>query len=418
MPAFYAETLGLGLATVGSVLVAARIVDILSDPAIGWLSDRSKSRWGRRRPWIVAGAIVSSVALIGLFIPPSAPSEGYLLVAAATLYVGYTMVVVPYIAWGAELSPDYHRRSTITSGRIGAILAGILTAVTLASVASLLGGDERDVLAILAWTAAAASIITVIILVVNVREPKFSIRPSKSIWSDWRGVLTNQPFRRLLAAWAVNGMANSVPASVFPLYLQFGLGVESSIRNVLILLYFACGIAAIPIWLRATRRFGKHRSWCVAMVLACAAFLCVPLIPYGGIGWFVIFSIVVGATLGADLALPPSMQADVLDLDRLHYGSERAGIFFAIWNMASKLSQGLAVGGAFWALDLSGFESAKQSGVQGFFALAVIYGWVPAVLKGLAAIITWRYPLTERRHEEIRQALELRDSNGQNDMQA
>jgi len=406
LPSFYADRLGLGLAVVGTVLLASRLFDVVTDPVVGWLSDRFPTRWGRRKPWIAVGAAIAGLGLVRLFMPPAAPDATHLFVWSAVLYLGWTMVAVPYTAWGAELSDDYDRRATITGGREAAMLAGILVAASLPGIAVLAGGTQSGGLALVAWVAVAAGAVTVTVMLRAVPEPAAPGRPGGPPAAPWRGVFANAPFRRLLGAWMLNGLANGIPAALLPLYLQYALHSGEAARNWLILLYFLCAIAAIPLWLRASRAFGKHRTWCWAMAIACAAFVWVPFIAAGGIAWFAIVCVVTGAALGADLALPPAMQADVLDLDRLRHGTERAGLFFALWSMATKFSLALAVGGAFWALDGIGFSITGSRGESDLFGVAVIYAWVPIAFKICAVALVWTYPLTPRRHAIIRRRLE------------
>jgi glycoside/pentoside/hexuronide:cation symporter, GPH family len=210
----------------------------------------------------------------------------------------------------------------------------------------------------------------------------------------------------------VNGLATGLPAVLFPLYLQQGLAAGQMATGVMIFAYFAAGAAAIPLWLRVSRRFGKHRVWCGAMMMAMAAFVWVPLLRPGDEAAFLVICLVTGAALGADLALPPAMQADVVDLDRLRTGTARAGLYFAIWGMGTKLALGAAAGGAFLTLSLAGFDPKGANGPHALFALAAIYALAPVALKSVAVGLVWNYPLTPGRHAVIRKRLERRGISG------
>jgi len=213
---------------------------------------------------------------------------------------------------------------------------------------------------------------------------------------------------RLLGGWFVNGLANGLPSVLFPLYLQYGLEADPIERGALILAYFIAGVAAIPFWVYLSGRIGKHRTWCFAMGLACAAFVWVPFLQPGDIALFAVICVVTGVALGADLALPPAMQADVIDLDTLRTGEPRAGLFFALWGMATKLALALAVGIAFPALAAFGFVPGEVNDPAAILALAVIYAGVPTVLKVCAVAMIWNHPLTERRQDIIRRRLAQR----------
>jgi Na+/melibiose symporter-like transporter len=411
LPTFYAENLGVGLAATGWVLLLARIFDVVTDPLIGVLSDRFSSPWGRRKPWVLAGAILAGIALLQLFRPPDDVGAGFLLAWVTVLFLGWTMVAVPYTAWGAELSADYHERARISGAREALMVVGVLAAGAVPAAAAYLGRAERDGLAAVAWLAIVTGLPAIALLLWRVPEapprPRPDRMPATRSWPrEIRSILGNGPFVRLLSGWFVNGLANGLPAVLFPLYLQYGLQADAVTRGVLIMLYFLAGVLAIPVWVRLSRRWGKHRVWCLAMMLACAAFIWVPLLPPGAVFAFAVICVMTGVAFGADIALPPAMQADVVDLDSLRTRRQRAGLFFALWSMSTKLALALAVGIAFPLLELFGFQGAGENTPGALLALAVIYALVPTVLKILAIAVIWHHPLTARRQEIIRRRLD------------
>lgn len=411
LPAHYAGALGLGLTATGAVLLAARIFDVVTDPLVGYASDRMSTRWGRRKPLVVIGAVIAAISLIKLLDPPAEVSAAYLIVWVMLLYLGWTLIAVPYTAWGAEISPDYHERSRFAGAREAAMLVGVIAAAAIPSAADSLGVSEGEALAMVAWLAVAIGAPTVALLLWRVPEGAVSTGGSRSLSELYRSlpaIASNGPFMRLLAAWFVNGLANGFPAVLFPLYLKHVLGATGSTVGVFILAYFLCGMLAIPVWLALSRRYGKHRVWCAAMLAACAAFIWVPMVEAGAFGGFFVICIITGMALGADLALPPAMQADVVDYDTLREGHQRAGLFFAFWSMATKLALAVAVGIAFPLLDLFGFDPNAAANTRGLGALVVIYAIVPTVLKLCAVAMIWGHPLTAQRHRAIRRRLDSR----------
>ena len=411
LPTFYAETLGLGLATTGAVLLVARMLDVFTDPLVGIISDRFPTRWGRRKPWILLGGVLAALALVQLFQPPPEVTTAHLLVWSVVLYLGWTLVAVPYTAWGAELSDDYDERSRITGAREAAMIVGIIGASSMPAVVTAIGYDQQQGLATVAWLAIAIGVPSIGFLLRRVREvDRGPARPLASVtmMTASREILRNKPFVRLLSAWFINGLANGLPAVLFLLYLQHGLGAGETAQGALILAYFISGIAAIPLWLRLSSRIGKHRAWCSAMILACLAFVWVPLLGEGDLVAFFVICVLTGMALGADLALPPAMQADVVDLDSLRTGKRRAGVFFALWSMATKLALACAVGLAFPVLDLLGFEAGGVNSPAAILALAILYAGVPTVLKVIAIAVTWNHPLTAKRQAVIQKAMNRR----------
>jgi Na+/melibiose symporter-like transporter len=415
LPTFYAQTLGLGLAATGAALMVARILDVVTDPLIGIASDRVRWRWGRRKPWILVGSLVAAVAMLQLFQPPSTVSAWHLTLWAILLYLGWTLIAVPYSAWGAELSSDYHERSRITGTREAAMIIGVILAGSLPAAAAISGAEEREGLAAVAWLAIIVGGPAIAWMLWRVPEapiPKTKPEPAVRLRGWFSEIIRNRPFVRLLSAWFVNGLANGLPAVLFPLYLEYALEAGPAARGVLILTYFLSGVAAIPLWLYLSRRWGKHRVWCGAMGLACAAFIWVPFLPPGAVELFFCVCVVTGMALGADLALPPAMQADVIDLDSLRTGKSRAGLFFAVWSMATKMALACAVGFAFPVLDLLGFRPGEANEPTVIIALAVIYAGIPTVLKIIAISIAWRHPITLGRQRAIRRVLDRRSTAG------
>jgi len=409
LPALYAE--GLGLAAAGLVLLSARVVDVISDPIIGVVSDRYQTRWGRRKPWIFIGGLLAGFALIRLFQPPPDITSTYLLTWAVFLYLGWTLIAVPFTAWGAELSEDYHERSRITGVREGLTLIGILVAGAVPAVMTGMGRTEAAGLATVSWIAIALGGPAIAVLLVRVPEVAVTGRgrPPLSFSAALHAatvIARNKPFVRLLTAWLINGMANGIPAVLFLLYLEYVLQATESQRTLLILVYFLAGVLSIPIWLALSKRFGKHLAWCWAMIITCAAFIWVPFLAPGQIVAFGLICIVTGMGLGADLALPPALQADVVDFDQLRTGQARAGLFFALWSMSTKLALALAVGLAFPLIDALGFSTDAENSMFALRSLAVIYAWLPVVLKLVAIAFIWTFPITRARQELIRRRLD------------
>ena len=265
LPALYAPE--IGLAATGVLLLVARLFDTITDPFVGLLSDRTRGILGRRKPWIAGGAMVAGLGLFYLLNPPDTPSASYLLANSILLYGGWTMVAVPYLAWGAELSADYNKRTEVVAWREGTGLIGIVTAGILIAAAVHLGFSEREAVGGLAWCAIAVGAVTIPVLLWAVPDPPASVfcnrkKPANTIKAMLAGLIRNRPFHRLLGAWFVNGLANSIPAALFLMYLEHRMAATETLRAGLILLYFLSAIAAIPLWSALSRTHGKHRVWC------------------------------------------------------------------------------------------------------------------------------------------------------------
>jgi len=410
LPSMYGVQLGLGLATTGYVLLLARLFDTVTDPLVGLFCDRWTILGLRRKPWIAAGAVVAGLGLFQILNPGDDATAGYLLAWSLILYAGWTMVAVPYLAWGAELSSDYDERTRITAWREAFGLLGILGAGVLGAVTASLGWSESDSTGAIAWAAIALGIIVIPLLLRVVPEQAGTASPEKRaphppLLDNLRALRRNKPFLRLLFAWFLNGVANGIPAALFFIYLEHGLGANAEIRPFFVLTYFAAAIVSVPLWFRLSTRFMKHRTWCFGMIAACMAFVLVPWIDTGNFILFGLVCVVTGAALGADLALPPALQADVTDYAEYRFGHAQTGLLFALWGMSTKLALAAAVGVALPGLEYAGFDPSAPTDT-GRAALLVIYALVPVVVKVTAILLVWQFPLSAPVQLAIRRRLD------------
>jgi len=402
IPGYYAEELGLGLAVTGLVLFLSRALDVVSDPLIGRLADHKGGRGLKRL--ILYGALIGAPALVLLLSPPESAGPLWLLLCSAALYLGWTLVQIPYLTWGARISPHYHQRTRITSAREGAALVGILLSGSLPAVLALLGLDSAGQLSTLAWLAVLLGLPAFYLLLRRVPQPP-PMRPQRN---DWRGILRNRLFLRLLSAWFINGLSNGIPAVLFTFYCAYVLAVDDQTRNLLLALYFGCAVAGIPLWSLLSRRLSKHRAWSLAMSLTVPAFAVAAFLGPGQTEVFALICIITGLCLGADLVLPPAIQADVADWDRLRFRRNRTAGLFSLWNMAAKLALAAAAGITLPLLGSLGLDAPTPAPLA-LTALAVIYALVPCVLKMTAVGMMYNLPITPDRQRMIAERLKRRD---------
>ncbi len=412
LPTVYAQTLGLGFAAVGTVLLIARLIDAVSDPFIGYFSDATRSRFGRRKLWSVAGGPLVLIGAVWLLFPGEQASLTGLLIGSVLLYVGWTMVILPLNAWGAELSPDYDERSRIAGYREGFTVAGSLLALGLIATAAPDGEDGRSALNLLGWTIVILLPLGLAAAAWRVPDPLPRKTAPLPLRERFGIILGNRPFLRLIFAYLVNGVANGLPATLFVLFVSAGLGEPDAV-GPLLFLYFLCGLLAVPLWLWLSYRYGKHRTWCGAMIWASVVFAFTPLLGPGDLIGFTVICVLTGAALGADIVLPASMQADVVDQDTAVSGEARTGLYFAFWSMATKLALALAVGIAFPLLGLVGLDATAGTDadtVEGGarWMLVGLYALAPIVFKSVAITLIWGHPLDAKKVAETRAVIDAR----------
>jgi GPH family glycoside/pentoside/hexuronide:cation symporter len=403
LPTFYADQLGLGLALVGTILLVSRITDVISDPLIGFLSDWLPIK--SRRKWLIAIATpLLLVAVWALFIPPADADMWWLLLWSLLVYLAWSLLTLPYTAWGAELSTDYDQRSVITASRETCVLIGTLFAAALPLVMGLTSDQPGESLRLLAQFLVVMLPVTIMLCLFNVKE---DFSPSRPI--NFRAGLSllnqNHLFKRLLFAYLMNGIANGLPATLFLLFVSYVL-VAPEQFGMLLSAYFLSGLIGLPIGLTLSKRFSKHRIWSISMLWAVSIFMWVPILGEGDVTAFLVICILSGLSLGIDMALPASIQADVIDIDKLKGGGQRSGLFFGIWGMITKLSLALAVGIAFPLLAFLGFDTTNAAISNNTLALSLLYGFMPIPFKLMAAWSMWSFPLDRKQHQVLRQQLD------------
>ncbi|HRY23180.1 MAG: MFS transporter [Geminicoccaceae bacterium] len=401
LPTFYVTELGLDLATVGAVLLAARLLDVVTDPLVGTLGDRTRSRFGRRRPWMLGALPLLLVASFFLFLPREGAGGLYLFLWASVAFLAWTMLLLAYSAWGAELSTDYDERSRIFGAREGFVILGIILAAALPTLIGA-GPGSATTMAAIFWSMALLLPLAFAVLLWRIGESAYAeTRPLKFV-AGLGVAFANRPFRRLVFAYLLNGVANGLPATLFLLYVQHVIEAPGA-SGPLLLVYFASGLVAIPAWLWLSYRIGKHRAWSLSMLWVCGVFALVPLLGAGDVWWFATVCVASGLGLGADLALPTAMQADVVDADSAVTGNRRAGLYFALWSMATKLSLALAVGIAFGTLDVAGFAAEGTSnGPIALLALVGLYALLPVAMKFASIFLVWNFEIDAARLGELR----------------
>jgi GPH family glycoside/pentoside/hexuronide:cation symporter len=400
LPNFWAGPMGMHLATVGFVLTAVRVLDAVVDPTIGRLSDTSRFAWGRRKPFIAVAIPVAVIGAVGLFFPPVGAGAAWLFIFNALVTWGWTMLSLPYWAWGSELSEDYRERQRITSFREGGTIIGILISAVAPVVLGITSpSGEAHLLVVMTIALAAPSVLAALIIVPD-RLPARTEKPV-ALGAALRVAAANAPFRKLIFAWALNGLANGLPAALFIMVCAQFLHDEKA-QGPLLLVYFASGVFSVPLWLWLAGRIGKHRAWIASLLVTAFAFSFVPLVPHIGIWFFGLISLFTGAGLGADFTIPPAIQADVIDLDEARSGERRSGLFFAASTMAQKAGNALAVGLAFPLLQLFGFSTHGGNGPLQIGILVVMYCGVPSLLKLFCAVLLRGFPLDEAAQRRLR----------------
>lgn len=387
LPAYYTQVLGLSLLAMGGAILIARLFDIASDLAIGLMSDYLRQRGLSRRLLMALGVPILILGIQQLFVATPGAGFGYLLFWNLVTYAGWTLIAVPYFAWGAELSSDRHMRTRLAGSREGFTITGIGIAIVLPTLLGMADQPEGalSVISQTMWWMLPLAVLTALALVPERVTPVTGTARAGA--AGISGLFSNRPMRLLVVAYLLSSAANALPAALFLFYVDQVLQAGTSI-GIFLCLYFLAGMAALPGWIYFSRRYGKARVWRFSMLLACAAFFWVPWLGAGDVIAYGLICLVTGVALGADLALPASMQADMVDIDTQQSGRNRAGLLFGLWGLTTKLAAALGIGIAFGVLAMAGFDPRSSNNDEVLLSLALLYGLAPVLLKVAAIALT------------------------------
>ncbi len=410
IPRFYSTDVGVPLAAVGAYIFAARMIDVFTDPLMGFISDRTRSRWGRRRPWVVIASPILMLGLYLLFMPPEGASGIYMFACMVLLGIGTTMMLIPYYAWGAELSDDYNERTRITGWRAGSGVVGQLTVQLVPAVALAvwgIGGTEA-VLEMVGITILIILPIAVFFTIWKTPEPQVEVNLVVSPWEGLVAMAKNGPFKLLVVSFMISQIGLNITTPLYLFFVADVLGAEEQTIYMLSIFYVT-NLLSIPFWVWFGGKIGKHKAYiCSFVLIACAHPLYLLLGP-GDFWWMAPITILTGFSAGGfSQALPNSMKADVIDLDTASTGENRAALFFSAWSFAYKATASLGAAIAMFGLSLWGFDASPGAvnGEEELFGLRFLFSTFPSIFFLTAAAIVWRYPITAERHAEIREEIE------------
>jgi glycoside/pentoside/hexuronide:cation symporter, GPH family len=426
---FLVSVVGLRAELAGTVILIGRAWDAVNDPLVGTISDRLQTRWGRRRPLFLFGALPFSLLFFALFYVPPIENMTWLAVYYGVAFLlfdtAYTVINVPYAALTAELTEDYDERSSLAGWRVGtAIFASLVASVTFKLLAEevVAAGLEAELghaMALRAGYAVAAALWGVtfalppLLLFATVKEPRRvppdtdPLRPLRT----FREVFSNRPFRLGATVYLLSFTTADVVVTVLVWFLVFYIRVPRGFDSLTVGIVLSVAFATMPLTVRLMHRFGKRDTYIGAMSIFAIVLFFLSQAPPGGLAYIVAAALVAGFGFGATQVVPWAMVADVVEEDELQTGKRREGTYAGYMVFLRKLATAIAIFAVTRLLAWTGF----QAGVTGsrfieqpesaLLALRLLVGVVPAVMLVLAIAVAWRYPLDRAAHWELRQKL-------------
>jgi GPH family glycoside/pentoside/hexuronide:cation symporter len=408
---YYTDVAGINPALAGAALMVGKLTwDALNDPLFGYWSDRTRSRFGRRRIYMLIGAVPLGIAAWVMFSLPKglsgAPAFFAVLLSFWLVDTFHTMTTTPYYALTPELTRDYNERASLTSIRMvfsvfGYILGAALTTI-LAGIFQSTGLNLQQ-----AWSATGAvfgvvALTTTLITTFSVKEnPELAGEPSKlppikAVFTSFK----NKPFIILMIAFILSSFSFTILTALVPYFIQYQLDMGDQVSFVLLVMLVMIGIFLIPAKI-VSDKINKGPSYALGLFIASVAVITSFFFPHGPTPLIYVVAAVAGLGFSAQWVFPWSMLPDVVEYDEKMTGERREGIYYGLWAFLTKFTSALGIAVSGWALGLFGYVPNVEQTAHALFGIRLFFSVVPSlvILVSLPFLI-W-YPITRQSHNEL-----------------
>lgn len=411
-PTLYNKYYGVPLDALGPALLVSRLIDAFLDPITAYLSDKTKTRLGARKPWMIAGTLVSVIGIYFLFIPQGRPDAFYFLIWSTVVYIGWTLIAIPHGAWGAEISGNYDERSKVAtvSGMVGAVGSTLFFAAPI----FLPFETEQitpDVLYLIGIAAMIFIPVSVWMAVSFAPQGKMVTSFDTGLWDTIKGIWRNRPFILFLIIFTLQGVALGIYSALLAPFIDGYLHIGEMFSRIIIIATIA-NFISIPVWLWVCNRYGKHLAWAVGSATTNLVLIAFLFVMPGEEAYVpvLVINVIYGLLSSCAAVCYPSILADIIDYGTLKTGSNRAGSYQAIVLFVVKSTAAIGASIALTLVGLFGF-SAEQGVVNHEWAntgLLLVFIGLHTTLQMIAIPLIWYFPIDKRRQQIIRKRIEAR----------
>jgi GPH family glycoside/pentoside/hexuronide:cation symporter len=412
IPALYSDQVGISAATVGVIFLLAKVIDVIITPLWGIVMDKYPTRWGRRRPWLVLSVPFLMLAVYMLFNPPDMVSSTYLIIWLVAIYIAWDAWTISHTAWALEMSGDYDQRSRITGLlQIMIMIGGVLVSVIPAVMERLWGSSYDVKITAISFFIMLMLPLTVILCLMSMPErPVAQTPPRIGFKKGLHIIFTNAALIRLLLTNALLTFSTYYVQGLFVYYVSYTLGLDNWVGFLLVFLLMG-GLLCVPVWIKLSVTFSKHRAVQVAMLVGGIAPLLLLVLPADNVLLACLAFLIIGVNSSANEFLPRTMMADVCDHDNIQSGSERMGLYYSLLILSSKLAGGVGIFLGFSFLGVFGFDPdlGINNTQEALDRLRYLIVGLPVLAYAGVLVLMWRYPITRERQQEMRAVIEGRE---------
>lgn len=399
LPALYSEKYGYDLSDIGIYLFLAKLIDIVSDPIMGWVNDKS---FFSRKYWLIFGGLISGFALKKLFVLEFIPYEHYLLIWVGLLYLGWTMFQIPYLSIGYDLERNYFLRTKLSASREFFILLGLFFSLGLPMIFEFNSGELAEYLV---YVAVLSGFIGILLICFFVPTENTQKKENKNFFLTLRNLKKNKSLIRLMAIFLINSLANVLPMILFAFFVTYVLGGNDFDRQRVLFFYFLFAILGIPFWTLLSKKINKNHTWAVSLSLSSLFFVFVLFLDSGDLFCFIIISCLTGFCLGADLIIPPSIQADITDIHKYKFKEDISGLLFSFITFINKISFALMSLFVFGVLGILDFDTNQAINNESKRFIFFSYAFLPVVLKLISGFLLINFKSNQNEQVKIQKKI-------------
>jgi GPH family glycoside/pentoside/hexuronide:cation symporter len=406
---FLTDTVGLGAAAAGAAVMVGKLWDAVTDPMMGFVSDRTRSRWGRRRPYLLFGAIPLALTMWFFFTNPGIKDQLWVGIWAAVtlclLNTAYTVVNIPYSSLTPELTSDYHERSSLNGYRFGfAVIGTILGAGAVLPLVGVFGDNRSAGFSFMGAVLGVLMAVSTLVTFLSVREPDHSHepKPTEKFFPTFLAVFRNKPYVIVLATYALNLTALNFVQGILVYYFKY-IYRNEALTTLAMILLLVTAMICIPISVLVSKHIGKKRCYQICFAVLASACLIIYFLGHRlGSGFFLAMMVYAGIGVGFGYVAPWAMVPDAIEVDAVRTGNRKEGAFYGMWTFTSKVGTSLATALTGLILGAAGYAAnlAEQS-ESALGAIRLIIGPIPAVIFIAAMILIDRYPIDEATYNAI-----------------
>lgn len=419
---FLTDIIGLKMQYIAPILLIGKIWDAVTDPLMGFITDNTRTKLGRRRPYLLAGTFLIFISFFTLWYPADFHHQLEKFIYALLTYLAfttvYTMVMTPYTALGAELTLDYNERTSLNSYRLTfSIASGLVCAVLPMLIVNTFSDVRKGYIVMAVTFGLIFSIPWIGVFLFTQERKEFSKeKQSFNFFNMFFEPFKIKSFRLLIIMYLFAYLAIDVTSTVFAYYTKYYIGNEGLLPIVLGTL-FITEIVFIPVYAFVAKKISKNISYILGALIWCiAGFILFTFSPEVTMAQVVLIAATIGAGVSAVAVMPYTIFGDVTDVAELKFGKREEGTLSGLMTFVRKVTSGLAVAGVTFSLGKAGFvnpiDGVEQPQPETFlFALKFIISFVPIFLLTLGIIAAIKYPLSPAKHNKLREYLQVKRVN-------